>query len=435
MTAPVPIAGAACGIAALWLAARGGGWIFGRLTLPRVIGEILGGLLLGPTVLGAARPAARDWLFGADATSHLLSWLSWSGLVLLLFVSGFEIKGGFSRDDRRIAGIILAAATTLPFLAGAAAPLVFDFSPYMGARSNMPALVLVIGIAVAVTSIPVISRIFLDLSILHTRFARLVLAIAGVEDVGLWVALAVATSLVGSAAPSIRTLVVTPAVTLAFCAVGLLLVPRLLLGIVSGPASRILRAAPLLVIVVAALAAGMVADLVGVNVIFGAFLAGMAVGRLPGPEFDAARNRLRGVGVHLLIPLYFAIVGLRLDLRHHFDAAFFVWFCLFCTVVKAGATLLAGRVALSDWRSSLNLAMALNARGGPGIVLASVAFELGIINETFFVTLVLIAIVTSLLAGWWFAVVTARGWPLLCEPPSTGPVPRSAPARPRTAAG
>ena len=96
-----------------------------------------------------------------------------------------------------------------------------------------------------------------------------------------------------------------------------------------------------------------------------------------------------------------------------FDVKFFLGFFLFCTVVKTLATAVAGRFSTGDWLSTVNLAAALNARGGPGIVLASVAFDAKIIDERFFVTLVMTAVVTSLFAGGWFRYVLNKGWPLL----------------------
>jgi Kef-type K+ transport system membrane component KefB len=112
-------------------------------------------------------------------------------------------------------------------------------------------------------------------------------------------------------------------------------------------------------------------------------------------------------------PVYFAIVGLKLDLLKSFDPAFFVGFFLFCCVVKSLATAAAGRFTTGDWLSTANLAAALNTRGGPGIVLASVAFDAGIIDERFFITMVLTAVITSLFAGIWFRYVLSQGWPLL----------------------
>ena len=105
------------------------------------------------------------------------------------------------------------------------------------------------------------------------------------------------------------------------------------------------------------------------------------------------------------VPVYFALVGARLDLIHHFDAAYFVVFLAFACVVKAVSIYAGARAAGESHSASLNLAAALNARGGPGIVLAAVSYEAGIINENFFAILVLTAVVTSLAAGSWLGRV------------------------------
>src|SRR5437016_2491245 len=204
----------------------------GSRPTPSVVGELAGGLLLGPTLLGAIAPGAFNYAFNAfPEEGKPLALASEFGLVLLMFMSGMEIKARFAREDRKVAFPLLAGATLLPFLIGVAAPKVFDFKPYLGPHGNISSLTIIIGIAVAITSIPVISKIFLDLGIMHTRFARICLTVATVEDIALWGLLAVAISLSKSADPSMYILIRTPLITLAFFFVGMVLVPRLLNGI------------------------------------------------------------------------------------------------------------------------------------------------------------------------------------------------------------
>jgi Kef-type K+ transport system membrane component KefB len=390
------------------------GSLFGRLHMPRVIGEIAGGLLLGPTLFGAIAPRAFDWTFKAfPEEGKLLAMASEFGLVLLMFMSGMEIKARFAREDRKVAFPLLAGATLLPFLLGVAAPRVFDFTPYMGPNGNISSLTIIIGIAVAITSIPVISKIFLDLGIMHTRFARICLTVATVEDIALWGLLAVAISLSKSANPSVFELVKTPIITVVFFTAAMVLLPRLLNGLRHTPAHNVVENRPVRFALLACFAMVAISDLLGVKDIFGALLAGMAICRLPSEIVDVIRTKVKAFALVFFTPVYFAIVGLKLDLLKSFDLWFFLGFFLFCTVVKTLATAVAGRIGTGDWLSTVNLAAALNARGGPGIVLASVAFDAGIIDERFFITLVLTAVVTSLFAGGWFRYVLGRGWPLL----------------------
>ena len=142
-------------------------------------------------------------------------------------------------------------------------------------------------------------------------------------------------------------------------------------------------------------------------------LAGVVVGETANEKITSVKIHIREIGLGFFIPIYFAVVGLKLDLIHHFDLTFFAAFLLFAVAVKTLGTMMAALAARQHWLSSWNLAVAMNARGGPGIVLATVAFDLGIINDNFFAVLVVVAIVTSLAAGYWLRLVVAKGWELL----------------------
>lgn len=390
------------------------GYLFHRLALPRVIGEIFGGLLLGPTVLGYFAPQAHHWIFNAfEAEGKLLSIIYWFGLILLMFISGFEVQKSFDKEDRRLIGVTLLGATVIPFLAGWLAPSFYDFSPYLGSKSNMPALTLIIAIAVAVTSIPVISKIFLDLGIINTRFAKIILATATIQDVILWVALAIATGLVNTDSFSLSKIITTVSITIGFFGLALFVMPKLIRFSSSLRYNLLIKSSASGYVLLICFLFSAVANVLEVNIVFGAFLAGVVIGVMQNDQFGKAKEHIKDISLAFFIPIYFAIVGLKIDLIYHFDMLFFLRFLLFATAFAAIGTLTALKLAKQDWLSSFNVSVAMNTRGGPGIVLATVAFDLGIINQTFFVTLVLIAIVTSLLAGYWFRYVISKGWPLL----------------------
>lgn len=406
-------------IALMLVLAHSLGYIFNKLKLPRVIGEILGGLLLGPTVLGALSPQAYNWLFNAFAfEGKLISIVYWLGLLLLMFVSGFEINMALDKDDKKTI-VALLIGSTLPFLAGWIAPHFFDLSPLLGAKQNMLALKIVVGIAVAVTSIPVISKIFLDLNIIHTRFARIILTTATVHDVLLWVALAVATGVVSAANFSIFHIISTVTLSFAFLGVSLMFLPKLLLRLSSSNYNLLRLSSGTGYILFICFLFSAIASLLNVNIIFGAFLAGVAIGVVPAgfnaasSSFSKEKDHIKEIALAFFTPLYFAIVGLKLDLVHQFDLKFFLFFLLFTAAFETLGTLAAAKVLKKDWLTSFNFAVAMNTRGGPGIVLATIAYDLGIISATFFVTLVMIAIFTSLLAGTWFKFVLSKGYELM----------------------
>lgn len=402
----------------LLLVAHFFGYLFQRLTLPRVVGEIFGGSLLGPTVLGYFFPQAHHWLFNAfEAEGKLISIVYWFGLVLLMFISGFEIQRSFDREDGRLVIVTLLGSTIIPFLAGWLVPSFYDFSPFLGSKSNMLALRIVIAIAVAVTSIPVISKIFLDLGIIHTSFAKIVLATATLHDVVLWVALAIATGLVSTEFLSFSKIVSTVLITVIFFGLTLFVIPRFIKFSNGLRYNLLIKSSTSGYVIFICFLFSAVASVLEVNIVFGAFLAGIVIGAMPHDQFAKAKEHIKDISLAFFIPIYFAVIGLKLDLIYHFDMLFFLGFLLFATAFQGIGTLIALKLAKEDWLSSFNIAVAMNARGGPGIVLATIAFDLGIINQTLFVTLVLIALVTSLLAGYWFKYVISRGWPLLSSEP------------------
>lgn len=311
----------------------------------------------------------------------------------------------------------MLGATILPFIIGLAVSRVFDFTPYAGPNSNSLSLSLIVGIAVAVTSIPVISKIFLDLKIMGTRYSRIVLAIATIEDSILYAGLAIATGIAGASVPSAFTIGSVILLTAIFLLTGLFLVPHVLRWLSTSRASFLMemshsRFALFLLFVFVATAA-----LLNVNIVFGAFLAGIAIGTVPEEMFAKAAESIKKISLALFTPAYFAIVGLELDLIHQFDLLIFLGFLLLSSGLKIAGALGVGKLIRKSWLSSANLAFGLNARGGPGIVLATVAFSARLISESFFVALVLIAIVTSLATGYWLRYVLGKGWPLIEDIP------------------
>src|SRR5690348_3203650 len=184
-------------LAVLLVAAHGVGALFARFRQPPAIGEIVAGLLLGPSALGAAFPDVQHWIFPATGSSAAaLGAVYQLGLLLLMFAAGAEMRRLMQRNAVRTVGLIAAFGLVLPFAAGLGLVAVLGVGNFIGTAGNEAALILVFGMAVAVTSIPVISRIMHDAGLLGTRFSRIVLSVAVIEDIVLYVILAVAIGLV-----------------------------------------------------------------------------------------------------------------------------------------------------------------------------------------------------------------------------------------------
>ena len=401
------------------------GHVAAKLGQPRFVGEILAGVVLGPFVLGAIAPEATAALLGdegdaADTTGLVLDFLSWLGLLLLMFISGSEVRRVLAREQQRATAWLLGVGTLVPFAIAFVVGGLVSTGDLRGPNGGEVAFLVVLATAAAVTSIPVISRIFHDLGILHTRFASLVLGTAMLEDIALFAALAVATSLAQPGADAVGGEVATHlAVATAYLLVGLLVAPRLLRAVVHRRWNVLARRQPIGYALVVMLAYTSVAAVLDTNVVFGAFLAGFGlVGGIQGTQREWFASALDAIGKFAFagfVPVYFVLVGTRLELGAGFSLAVLLVFLVGSTALRGSFVALAGRFAGFGRRDAGDLAVAMNARGGPGIVVATIAFEAGIIAPQFFTALVITAIVTSQFAGWYLGRVLRHRGELLGE--------------------
>ena len=403
------------------------GYVFIRLRQPKVIGEILAGVVLGPAVFGRL-PYVAALLKSADH-GHTLGFLYWMGLLLLMFLSGAETQELFSKEERRQVSWLVLVGTGLPFVLALAFGSWLVRPSLAGPHGNRISLILILAVGVAVTSVPVVSKIFADLKILHTRFARLILGVAVLEDIVLWLVLAIATSLAANTVLNGRQMSIHLAVTVGFFVLGLTLVPRAIKRINKSKFNVFAKQSPVAYAIAVLLGYCVVAGALDVSLVFAAFLAGFAVVHKKRRLFADALDAIGKVSFAFFIPVYFAIVGLKLDLVRGISWPMIAAFILGSCLIKVLSVSLAARFAGFRGLDLVNLAITTNARGGPGIVLASVAFDAGIISPKFFTTLILAAVLTSQFAGAWLDYVIRKGWPLLT--PAVGAKPSILPAAER----
>ncbi|MBC6971534.1 cation:proton antiporter [Bacillus sp. Xin] len=392
------------------------GFLAERLMIPRVIGEILAGLVLGPTLLGYFFPDTFQWMFlGFDGEGKLFGIIYQIGLLMLMFSSGLKFQTKFNKEDLKITSALVVGATIPAFIVGWFAADLLNITSYMGSANSPLAIKIVIAISIAVTSIPVISKIFNDLGIMRTRFAKIVLACAGIHDIILWVALGYATAIASQEGIITFSLgLKTTLINLSFIS-GVLLTAHFLFNRLTFFKKNFLfKASHLGYFLFTMFMLASLAGYLHVESIFGALLAGIMIKlSIPTDEVDKVEYIVSKVGFSWFIPLYFAIVGLQLDLIKHFNPFYFLGFLLFACLVQTLSVYLTSRMIKQDPLTSLNLAIAINDRGGPGIVLASIAYSTGIINQEFFAVLVMLALMTSFLPGVWFRIVLKKKWRLM----------------------
>lgn len=201
--------------------------------------------------------------------------------------------------------------------------------------------------------------------------------------------------------------------TVAYFVVGLTIAPRVVKRVNTARWNAFAQQSPTGYVIAVLLAYCAVAGALDVNLVFAAFLAGFAVVHRKRRIFADAVEAISKVSFAFFIPVYFAVVGLKLDLVRGVSLPMIAVFIVGTCAIKVMSVSLAGRLAGFRGLELINLGITTNARGGPGIVLASVAFDTGIISSKFYTTLVIAAVLTSQLAGAWLDYVLRKGWLLL----------------------
>jgi Kef-type K+ transport system membrane component KefB len=372
--------------------ARVVGSLFARLRQPPVIGELLTGILLGPTVLGLVAEDATSTLFAADVTPFL-GLIGNLGLVVFMFLVGLELDLGVLRERRRTAARITVASVGLPFALGIGLALWLH-----GGRESVDLLpfALFIGTAVSVTAFPVLARIISDSGLRRTELGMLVLACAAFEDVIAWTLLACA--LAAAAADGIWDLPGTFGGTLAFAIVAVTVGRPLLRRMVE---RRVNRGAGLVALAVCgAAASACLTSVIGTHLVFGAFIFGVAFPRGRAVRLALERD-LAPLATSVLLPVFFVLPGLKLDLWAGGVSG--IWqLAVIVLVACAGKLVGAGGAALRaglPWRDATAIGVLINTRGLMEIVVLNVGLSAAVIDLHLYGLFVVMAIVTTLMAG------------------------------------
>jgi Kef-type K+ transport system membrane component KefB len=376
--------------------ARAFGWLFTRIGQPAVVGEIAAGVLLGPTLLG---DSVSEWLFPVDQRAFL-ALLANVGLVLFMFIVGLELDTGLVKGHGRVAGSVSVASIVLPFSLGVGLALILA-DRYADPGERLP-FVLFIGASMSVTAFPVLARILTDRNMHRTQTGGLALACAAVDDVLAWTLLAVVIGIAGGTEESgLQAWLIVLAIPFA---VFMLVVVRPGLGRLTQVHERLGRLTPglLAAVLVGLLAASAVTELLHVHFIFGAFLFGAV---MPREGAERLRHeilvRLEQISVVLLLPVFFLVSGLKVDLRG-FDLTQVLILLLILTVAIVGkglgAYLGARLTAVPTWQAR-SLGVLMNTRGLTELVILNVGRDKGLIGDELFSMLVVMALVTTMMTG------------------------------------
>lgn len=384
-------------VTVIMIVARLFGSLATRLGQPRVMGEVVAGIALGPTVLGALLPEVKDELFPTDIVP-VIGIVANLGLIFYMFLIGLELDPRQLRGRVTQAAAISNASVALPMVLGiaAAVPLFGLLAP----ATDFVAFALFMGVAMSITAFPVLARILSERRMLKRPLGAIAMASAAVDDVSAWflIALATAVAVAGTALDVLGTV----GLAIAFCLVMFGAV-RPVLARMAGAYEEAGRVPGgwVAAIFAGVLLSAYVTETIGVALIFGAFIMGLAMPRHAGLTEDVTR-RIEDFVVTLLLPLFFAFTGLRTDMGLLDRPE--LWLITLgllgiAILAKFGGAAAAARVTGFGWRGSAVVGTLMNTRGLTELIVLNLALEKGAISEALFAALVIMALVTTFMTG------------------------------------
>ncbi len=372
-----------------------------RLGQPPVVGELLAGVVLGPSVLAKLWPPAAHVLVPHDATAAApLNTLGWVGVAFLLVLTGFETDLAIVRRLGRPATLVAVGGLAVPFAVGLGVAAVMPHT-LRGAHGTPTAFMLFVAVALSISSLPVIAKILDELGFMRRNFGQVTIAVGMVNDVVGWLALGVIAALgrsshltVGSVAVPVVaiTVILAAAFTVGQRAVDYLL--QHLRRRQSGGVDA------MTVTMVVTLLLAVLTQAARSDAVLGAYIAGILIGRSRYFQRRTA-HQLESVTMAVFAPLFFATAGLRIDLASLARPSALLWagvVLAVAVVTKLAGAFAGARLAGLAGREGLALAVGLNARGAVEVVIATVGLTIGVLNAASYTAVVLMAIITSVMA-------------------------------------
>lgn len=370
------------------------GKLFEKIKAPKVVGEIVGGMILGVSGIGLINMGLYESIFNNFiGEQKILDIFYQLGLMLLMFSSGYSTQISVDRHNIKTYGLLFIGATFLPTLIGI--PFIKMYSTeFIGSANSYEAYAIVYLVSMSITSIPVISKIFFDIDMMNTKFSNMVLSVATIQDLCLWIALNLSISIVNG--EELNTL---KFISFTVFTIGLLICVRIVEKIIAKKQLiRIKNTMSFSILVI--LSTVWLLSKLDINIMYSSFIAGYLVKAIVG-ENNSEVFKIKDFGFNFFIPIYFALVGIKLDIIHNFSLVRFLIFFIIAFGAEFIGTVIVMWFSKLSKKAVLSLGITMNARGGPGIVLATTAYGAGIISIEFFTVLIITTMLSSTIAGYW----------------------------------
>lgn len=371
-----------------------GGKLFEKIKAPKVVGEIVGGMIIGGSCIGLLFPEFFNSVFKNFVEEEkVLNIFYQLGLVFLMFSSGFNTTFSINKGNALNYGLLFFGATVIPMTLGIPFINMFE-SDFIGSANNELAFAFVFLICAAITSIPVISKIFFDIGMMNTKFSNMVLTVSTLQDLCLWILLNLSISLVETGEFKLKTFLITTALT-----IGLLFISKLLEIFLKKRniqlKGNVLSVSFLVLFIVVYLL-----SVININLMYSSFIAGYIMKALV-PQDSKDIEKIKEFSMCLFVPIYFALVGIQLDVVNNFSLIRFIIFFIIAFGLEFIGTVGTMWFTKLKKKTVFGLGITMNARGGPGIVLATTAYAHNIINLEFFTVIILTTMLSSTIAGYW----------------------------------
>lgn len=385
----------------LLLVARALGEVAVRLRLPSVVGELLAGFLLGPSLLGTIAPGFFEALFPPSPQQyHLLEVISWLGVIMLLILTGLETDVGLIMRKGKGAAAVSLGGTVVPLAAGIALGF-FLPQQFLAAPDKRLVFALFVGTAISISAIPVIAKVLMEMKIIRRDIGQITLAAGMVGDTIGWILLSIVAGMASSGqinlAAAGRALIAVFVVFAVSFTIGRRLVAWIIRTLDNQVGGDTVKITALMVL---ALAWGSVTHALGLEAVLGAFIVGILLGQVK--RFDErAQHSFQQIALGVFAPVFFAFSGLRVDLKTLADpltlAVGMVVLAIAILGKFVGAYAGAKVTGLGNWEA-LALGSGLNARGAMEIIVATIGLSLGILTPAMYSIILMVAVVTSLMA-------------------------------------
>ncbi len=366
------------------------GSVFRRLGQPAVIGEVVAGILIGPSCLGRIAPGAMDSLVPQD-TVPILGMFAQFGIILYMFLVGLEFDVAILKRRSHSAIAISHASIIAPFLLGAG--LALALYPILS-NDQVPfgSFALFLGVSMSVTAFPVLARILTDRRMQDSPLGSMALACAAIDDVTAWCLLAL---VVGVAEAEFSAAIGVTALTLLFIGAMFLVVRPLLVRL--KPAGSPISADVVAIVLIALFGSACLTEFIGIHAIFGAFLFGAVIPKDSAVAHEL-RKKLEDLVTIVLLPVFFAFAGMRTQIG--LISGMENWLLcgaiiLVASLGKFGGTTAAARLCGVDWRNSCALGILMNTRGLMELIVLNIGLDLGLISPRLFALMVVMALVTT----------------------------------------